>query len=403
MMESEDTSKFAKWTTAEVNDFPDSSFAHIFPGGKKDEEGKTVPRSLRVLPYKDASGKVDLPHVRNALARANQVIDPKTKSRMPESWVESIQRKLRAILEKETKASEEPEKKPVSKYSTDSKTKLETILTTLKALAEKTEEVIELKKEDIATMIADLEAVYAEASAIIEEKKEEAPKIEDKKPEVKIEDKKPEVEVKVEDKKPETEIKTEPQATPEVKDGADTSEAKPEVSDDNQPNPLITEEIEKESAVAKYKAIAREALEEAEKINSKYKETKAETESLKLKLVEAESQISKFEQREYEMLLDDTLEKVSKFRSYSKEEKLAKRQEWMNSKLSKETLKEIGKEISAMHSKFESEPAPITKPSSELKAPETASESSKFKTSEDALNEVINNAAKKAGWKGPYL
>jgi len=47
----------AVWSAAFVNDLPDSSFALILPGGEKDEEGKTKPRSLRKLPYKDASGK----------------------------------------------------------------------------------------------------------------------------------------------------------------------------------------------------------------------------------------------------------------------------------------------------------------------------------------------------------
>ncbi len=61
-----------EWTTAYINDLPDESFAYIEPGGKKDDEGKTVPRSLRYLPYKDKNGKVDLPHLRNALARLPQ-------------------------------------------------------------------------------------------------------------------------------------------------------------------------------------------------------------------------------------------------------------------------------------------------------------------------------------------
>ena len=62
----------ALWSTAEVNNLPDSSFAVIEPGGKKDSEGKTTPRSLRHLPYKGPDGKVDLPHLRNALARLPQ-------------------------------------------------------------------------------------------------------------------------------------------------------------------------------------------------------------------------------------------------------------------------------------------------------------------------------------------
>lgn len=65
----------SEWTTAYVNNFPDSSFAYIAPGGKKDAEGKTVPRTNRKLPYKDKGGKIDPPHVRNALARLSQ---PKT-------------------------------------------------------------------------------------------------------------------------------------------------------------------------------------------------------------------------------------------------------------------------------------------------------------------------------------
>jgi len=65
----------AVWTTAQINDFPDSSFAYIVSGGSKDGQGKTVPRTLRKLPYKDGAGKVDIPHVRNALARLNQAQD----------------------------------------------------------------------------------------------------------------------------------------------------------------------------------------------------------------------------------------------------------------------------------------------------------------------------------------
>ncbi len=59
------------WTTATINNFPDSSFAYV-ESGKKDKEGKTVPRSKRHLPYKDGSGKIDPAHVRNALARLSQ-------------------------------------------------------------------------------------------------------------------------------------------------------------------------------------------------------------------------------------------------------------------------------------------------------------------------------------------
>lgn len=62
----------AERTAAATNDLPDSAFAVIEPGGTKDAGGKTTPRSLRHLPYRTASGAIDKPHLRNALARLNQ-------------------------------------------------------------------------------------------------------------------------------------------------------------------------------------------------------------------------------------------------------------------------------------------------------------------------------------------
>ena len=53
----------AQMTAAQIDDLPDSAFAYIEPGGKKDDSGRTVPRSLRHFPINDAA------HVRNALAR----------------------------------------------------------------------------------------------------------------------------------------------------------------------------------------------------------------------------------------------------------------------------------------------------------------------------------------------
>lgn len=58
----------AKLTRASINNLPDSAFAYIEPGGKKDSEGRTTPRSLRHFPIPDKA------HVRNALARAAQGI-----------------------------------------------------------------------------------------------------------------------------------------------------------------------------------------------------------------------------------------------------------------------------------------------------------------------------------------
>lgn len=59
----------AKWTSKYINSLPNSSFAVIETGYKEGDSSK----SARHLPFKDASGKVDLPHLRNALARCNQI------------------------------------------------------------------------------------------------------------------------------------------------------------------------------------------------------------------------------------------------------------------------------------------------------------------------------------------
>jgi hypothetical protein len=56
----------AEMSTADIDDLPDDAFAYVEPGGEKDDEGKTTPRSLRHFPINDEA------HVRNALARAPQ-------------------------------------------------------------------------------------------------------------------------------------------------------------------------------------------------------------------------------------------------------------------------------------------------------------------------------------------
>lgn len=70
----------AEWSSSYVSNLPDAAFAGIESGGKKDDEGKTTPRSLRHLPHHTASVKsasenssVDVPHLRNALARVEQM------------------------------------------------------------------------------------------------------------------------------------------------------------------------------------------------------------------------------------------------------------------------------------------------------------------------------------------
>lgn len=59
----------AQMSTSSINDLPDSAFAHIEPGGKKDAEGKTTPRDLRHYPVHDEA------HAKDALGRAQAQIN----------------------------------------------------------------------------------------------------------------------------------------------------------------------------------------------------------------------------------------------------------------------------------------------------------------------------------------
>jgi len=67
-----ESTKEAEWTAEYINDLDDDCFAYIEPGGEKDEQGKTTPRSLRHFPYKNAQGNLSPDHVRNGLARLGQ-------------------------------------------------------------------------------------------------------------------------------------------------------------------------------------------------------------------------------------------------------------------------------------------------------------------------------------------
>lgn len=76
----------ATWSTAYVNDLPDSAFLHV------DSDGN------RHLPYKDKNGNVDLPHLRDAISRLSQ---QKTGESDGESWLtDSLRTELLAKARK---------------------------------------------------------------------------------------------------------------------------------------------------------------------------------------------------------------------------------------------------------------------------------------------------------------
>jgi len=88
----------AKWSQAYQNKLPDAAFLWIHPDYKS---GKSSDKSLRKLPYQDENADVDLPHVRNALARLETTED------IPDE----AKKKIRAKLEKFLAAEDKKKKK----------------------------------------------------------------------------------------------------------------------------------------------------------------------------------------------------------------------------------------------------------------------------------------------------
>jgi len=86
------------WSDAAYGDksFPDAAFV-VEKGAEKNDDGKTL-QKYRHLPHHTKSatdpmahGTIDLPHLRNALARVNQVKSKRAKSH--------LQRHAKAVLE----------------------------------------------------------------------------------------------------------------------------------------------------------------------------------------------------------------------------------------------------------------------------------------------------------------
>lgn len=78
-------------STADKDSLPDRAFLYIEPGGTKDDDGKTTPRSLRHFPYRDAAGTIDIAHLRAACSDI-------PKSSLPADKRQELQRKAETLL-----------------------------------------------------------------------------------------------------------------------------------------------------------------------------------------------------------------------------------------------------------------------------------------------------------------
>lgn len=89
-----------EWTTEYINTLEDNCFAVVELTDKKDDEGRTLPKNARHLPHHKkgsgatgTGGTVDLPYLRNVLARANQ-IKPVTDKISAESLRSKVRKHL---------------------------------------------------------------------------------------------------------------------------------------------------------------------------------------------------------------------------------------------------------------------------------------------------------------------
>jgi hypothetical protein len=96
-------------TAVEVDELPDECFAFIRPGGALDADGKTAPRSLRFLPYRDKAGSPDVLQLRDALARLPQ--SPLT----PEEQAQARKTLTAAMRAMEQGPAPEPDNEPITK------------------------------------------------------------------------------------------------------------------------------------------------------------------------------------------------------------------------------------------------------------------------------------------------
>ena len=132
------TETMAVWTTAMMNDLPDSAFLYIAPGGEKDDGGKTQPRALRYFPYRGTDGKIDLPHLRNALARIPQ-------SKLPADVKAAVIKKATKIAQDEG-VGEGAKKEEMSAHGNSAGTRKE------KIMAEKEVETFAVSAEEFAAL-----------------------------------------------------------------------------------------------------------------------------------------------------------------------------------------------------------------------------------------------------------
>jgi ribosomal protein L19 len=167
------------WDARYINDLPDEAFAIILPDGTKDENGKTVPRSLRMLPHHkmgvtdpNDNDSVDLPHLRNALARCPQTDMTDTQKSKAQKHLEKHAKDLEIgqWAEGENINNKLENSEEFSKMDSEEMKKLE------EQLKEKDEIISKLREEKLRKELAEKEAEEKRLKEELEKKQLEETK-----------------------------------------------------------------------------------------------------------------------------------------------------------------------------------------------------------------------------------
>jgi len=387
-------SKFVKWSTAYKNSLPDSAFAVVYK-----EDDKTV----RKLPYKDQKGKIDVPHLRNAMARLPQSdLKPTIRAKAMKTLKNVAGRYLESYQTKSAKYMQEA----IAKYKQEDTDKVEAIIQTLKELAgnKKPDEDVHITVKSISYLIDDLEGIKEyltedaeEEPKPGEENDEESDTEQDTSKEEETDPDKSDVEKEPETKDEKVEEKPEESKDPEPK--SEEVEKDEPKKDDKE----TEEDDEEDTETSKFQEIIKicegyqTELKNSEQVIAKYQE---EIKSLKKEKEQLTEQVSKFKQETYDKILNETVEKVSKFKNLSESDSQQLKKDYLEKGMSVSALEEIGRMVGNQEVSKWSDPKPTTQPTelvNETESQEQSQEVSKLSASEK-LDQLAKLNAKANGF-----
>lgn len=372
-------SKFVKWSTAYKNGLPDSAFAHVKGSGDQ---------KVRKLPFKDAEGKVDVPHLRNALVRVAQ-----GKTQLAPAERSAAMGRLKGVAKKYLKSyattkSGMAMSKYISKFEADVVDRIDALIKGVIKIGagRKPSDEVRISVKQLALLKDDLETIK---NLVMAERTTEPEKPAEKPSE------------KAEEKKPADKPEEKPAEKPATPPAEPPKETPKETSKKEEPLTVDEEEVSKFQEAVKLCEEYQKSLEEKDVLISKFE---AENKDLKRALADKEKMVSKFEQQDYDTLLDRTVEKISKFQNLCHDASLKLRAHYVTSNMSKTALEELGRIADTQMISKLGELKPTTKPTEMLGVNEPAKASADdgkdfSKMSKDEkLDALANLQAKQKGF-----